>query len=86
MTRRKMRLIAAFLPLPFIVAGAIGAGVVGAAAWNLHSEAEIAQERAEKQAVADAEALEKWGDPATWKLPELYVIEPYDPEHENMPS
>ncbi len=69
-----------------LAAGAISAVIVGAAAWNLHSEAQTAQEREQKQAAIEAMERERWGDPETWTIPELYVIEPYDPENANAPS
>ena len=84
--KRAIRLIAAFLPLPFIVAGAISAGVIGVTAWNLHSEAEIANERAEAQAAEEAEFRKKYGDQSTWEVPPLVVVEPWNPDDANAPS
>lgn len=68
-----MRARALFLPW---VIGAISAGIVGAAAWNLASEARIASERQETVSISVSEG----GVPPLDIIPELVVIEPNNSE------
>lgn len=73
-----MRAKARALFLPWLI-GAVGAGIVGAAAWNLASEARTA---AQQETVVTTES----GVPPLDVIPDLTVIEPFDESNPNAPS
>lgn len=79
-------LTALFLPWYLLIGGAVSAGVIGTAAWNLSEESKAEKERAEAQAAEEAEFRAKYGDPATWEVPPLVVVEPWNPDDANAPS
>ena len=66
--------------LPWLI-GAVSAGIVGAAAWNLASEAHTAAERQ-----TETETVSEDGVPELVIIPELVVIEPFDESNPNAPS
>lgn len=72
-----MRAKARALFFPWLI-GAVGAGIVGAAAWNLSQEA--------KTAAGGETATETDGVPELAIIPELHVVEAYDPDNVNAPS